>query len=323
MHPAFSVIFFTTASGAGYGMLMLFGILSHLAPISRGAMLFILVTALALVTLGLLSSTLHLGHPERAWRAFSQWRSSWLAREGVVSVATYVPSVVGLFAVLFLSSQRGGIWQIAGPATTILALLTVICTGMIYASLKPIPRWNNGWVVPVYILFSLATGAAWLTPFMHMGTGLFAEAAWLACALSIVAWVVKLGYWRHIDRARPAATTARAVGMEHLGDVRLLDGPHTGENFVMKEMGYRVARKHARRLRKIAFAFGGILAPVFAVAAALSAPMDGLSAALLALGLSLLMAVTASLAVLIERWLFFAEAEHMAMLYYGGGPGSS
>jgi DMSO reductase anchor subunit len=31
--------------------------------------------AVGLVSVGLLSSTLHLGHPERAWRALSQWRS--------------------------------------------------------------------------------------------------------------------------------------------------------------------------------------------------------------------------------------------------------
>src|SRR5256885_1551665 len=98
MHPAFSVIIFTTASGAGYGLLALLGLGATLgllpADFTFGLVAFGL--ALGLITGGLLSSTLHLGHPERAWRAFSQWRTSWLSREGVASVATYLPA--GLFA---------------------------------------------------------------------------------------------------------------------------------------------------------------------------------------------------------------------------------
>src|SRR5580698_8752316 len=102
MHPALSVIIFTTSSGAGYGMLFWLGVCaasnrlpthSLFAPVS-------LTLALVAVTVGLLSSTLHLGHPERAWRAFSQWRSSWLSREGVVSVATYVPTGIFWLALL-------------------------------------------------------------------------------------------------------------------------------------------------------------------------------------------------------------------------------
>ncbi len=49
------------------------------------------VLALVLIGGGLLSSTLHLGNPQRAWRALSQWRSSWLSREGVMAMLTFVP----------------------------------------------------------------------------------------------------------------------------------------------------------------------------------------------------------------------------------------
>jgi len=73
MHPAFSVIFFTTASGAGYGLLALLGLsaASGMLASNRWLGAVSLGFALALVTAGLLSSTSHLGHPERAWRAFS------------------------------------------------------------------------------------------------------------------------------------------------------------------------------------------------------------------------------------------------------------
>src|SRR5262249_61916837 len=97
MHPSLSVIFFTTASGAGYGLLAILGVLVGLGllPDDRSFVIAALGLALAFVSAGLVSSTFHLGHPERAWRAFSQWRSSWLSREGVAASVTYVPA--GLF----------------------------------------------------------------------------------------------------------------------------------------------------------------------------------------------------------------------------------
>ena len=103
MHPAYSVIFFTTASGAGYGLLALlaaFGSAGALPP-ERWLGIVGIVGALALITFGLLSSTFHLGNPQRAWRAFSQWRTSWLSREGVASTLTYLPA-------LWLPDSRSG-----------------------------------------------------------------------------------------------------------------------------------------------------------------------------------------------------------------------
>src|SRR5258708_36275200 len=139
MHPAFSVIIFTTASGAGYGLLALLGLGAALgllrAELGFGLVAFAL--ALGLITGGLLASTLHLGHPERAWRAFSQWRSSWLSREGVASVATYLPA--GLFALGWVVwGRHDGAWAALGLLASLGAIATLICTGMIYASLKPI-----------------------------------------------------------------------------------------------------------------------------------------------------------------------------------------
>jgi DMSO reductase anchor subunit len=91
VHPAPSIVAFTTASGAGYGLLFLLGVTAPagLIPPTRALGLAGLGLALGLITLGLCASLLHLGHPERAWRAVSQWRSSWLSREGAVALLTY------------------------------------------------------------------------------------------------------------------------------------------------------------------------------------------------------------------------------------------
>src|ERR1041384_4511827 len=109
MHPALSVIFFTVASGAGFGMLALSG--ASTALNAQASALSILLTefviALGLTTFGLLASTFHLGRPERAWRSFSQWRSSWLSREGIAAMVTYVPAGLLGLAWVFGEVVRG------------------------------------------------------------------------------------------------------------------------------------------------------------------------------------------------------------------------
>src|SRR4051812_4212280 len=115
MNPAPSIVFFTTASGAGYGLLFWLGLLRPvgLVPGVPAFALLCLALALLLITAGLASSLLHLGNPQRAWRAFSQWRSSWLSREGVAAVATYVPPPAFWYALL---TRQGGLAPAGGLA---------------------------------------------------------------------------------------------------------------------------------------------------------------------------------------------------------------
>ena len=96
MHPTFSIVFFTTAAGAGFGLLFLLGLGVPVALLPADPLfgLVSLGTAFVFAAGGLASSVFHLGRPERAWRAFSQWRSSWLSREGVLSVATAIPAAI-------------------------------------------------------------------------------------------------------------------------------------------------------------------------------------------------------------------------------------
>lgn len=311
MHPAYSVIFFTTASGAGYGMLVWLAALAALGDpnpgLVSGFVLFAL--SLGLVTAGLLSSTFHLGHPERAWRALSQWRSSWLSREGVAAIITYAPAL--LFAlgwVVFTSAN--GTWMIFGLAAALMALVTIACTGMIYASLKAIPRWTDVTVVPVYLAFALSTGGALTFAALALFTPLPSLWAWLVTLAIALSWALKLIYWNRIDNAAPVATAESATGLGHIGPVTLFEAPHTGENYIMREMGFRIARKHAARLRMIALLLGGAV-PVlaFATAALSTGPIMVLASFIGLFGVGV--------GVLLERWLFFAEAEHAAMLYYG------
>ncbi|MEJ8572571.1 dimethyl sulfoxide reductase anchor subunit family protein [Microbaculum marinum] len=308
MHPAISVIFFTTASGAGYGLLALTGIglALGLVPADRLFGLIALGLALTLVTAGLLASTLHLGHPERAWRAFSQWRSSWLSREGVASVLTYVPAAV-FAAGWVLFGRTGSMIVLAGLLAALGALVTVYTTSMIYASLRTIPEWANGYTTPVYLLLAAMSGAVLLNAVAAMFGG-EPVVGWVAAALLAAGWALKLAAWRANDTRAPPVTAGRATGLGD-GAVRSIEWPHTAENYVLKEMGYRVARKHARQLRRIAWicAFAVPLALVLvSLAAGGAAAIAAASAA----------CVFAGLGLVVERWLFFAEARHVAALYY-------
>ncbi|MBI3436478.1 MAG: dimethyl sulfoxide reductase anchor subunit [Proteobacteria bacterium] len=311
MHPAYSVIFFTTAAGAGYGLLVwlvLFGILG-LVP-QRGWFVIIgFGLAFALITAGLLASSAHLGRPERAWRAFSQWRTSWLSREGVMAVLTYVPA--GLLALSWtILEATGGLVALLALASIVCALLTLFTTGMIYASLRPIRQWHQPLTAPIYVVLGLASGAVLLALLQHIFGVAAAWAAWFVVAFLAIAAALKWVYWRTIDQVRRTYTIEAATGLGHIGKVRHLEPPHTQPNFIMREMGYRVGRKHAARLRLLAWLFG------FAVpiAASLSTLLPGTFVPLIGAAVA---ALSMALGLLIERWLFFAQAEHVSMLYYG------
>src|SRR5260370_26518274 len=86
MHPALSIVFFTTASGAGFALLVLLGLGAPLGLLPPSASFGFAALAIAalLAAGGLASSVFHLGRREPAWRAFSQWRASLVPRAGVV-----------------------------------------------------------------------------------------------------------------------------------------------------------------------------------------------------------------------------------------------
>jgi DMSO reductase anchor subunit len=312
MHPALSVILFTTVAGAGYGLLGLLCGLGATGYLPQDRWLAIVGFALGFlaVTFGLIASTFHLGRPARAWRAFFFWPSSWLSREAVLSLATLIPVALFLHAWLQpqpLAAPPARWYGLAGAG---FAVLTVLATAMIYASLKPVRAWRNPWVVPNYLLLGAMTGALWLAALLH---GFGSVQPWqneLMVLLILVAWLGKLLYWRSIRRGRRRSTPESATGLGRIGRVRSLERPHTADNYLLKEMGFVIARKHADKLRRIS-ALAAFLAPAVLTVIAAVAPR-WLAAAAAVLG-----AGAAMLGVLIERWLFFAEARHAVTLYYG------
>ncbi|MEM7252225.1 MAG: DmsC/YnfH family molybdoenzyme membrane anchor subunit [Pseudomonadota bacterium] len=310
MHPSRDIIFFTTASGAGYGILFWLGIFAMMRalPTDRAFGVVALVVAFGLIVAGLLASTRHLGHPERMLMAFSQWRSSWLSREGVLAMVTFGPA--GLFALGWVVFENNrGLWADMGTLTAILAVATVFSTAMIYASLRAIPAWHSVWVPVNYLVLAGLTGAVFLN---FVGVLFDTHQLMIARAAMptiLIALVCKLIYWAIVDSKR-VSTIGSATQLERIGAVRPLDPPHTTSNYLQREMGYKLDNKVGRALRFFVVIWT-YLVPFFCVLVGrdVGSPAWALTLALVAL-------VGVAAGVGAERWLFFAEAKHQSALYY-------
>ena len=289
MHPAPSIIFFTVFSGLGFGLMFFLGL--GMPDVSGFTAFVFFAIAYALAVGGLISSTFHLGNPQRALKAFSQWRSSWLSREGCLAVVTLL--VMGLYAigVVFLNTR----WGFLGLLGSVLSLATVFGTSMIYTQIKTVPRWNH-WTTPVLFLGYALTGGAFL-----------AGQVFVATFLLLVLGLMQLGAWIIGDKAftEAGSTIESATGLGFMGKVRMFEAPHSSKNYLMKEMVHEVGRKHSKTLRVLSI-FCLTIVPWLILALL---PFNHFLVVI-----AILFHVAGALAT---RWLFFAEAEHTVGLYYG------
>ena len=287
MHPAPSVIMFTIFSGLGFGLFFLLGLGFFLADYWLNFLLFFLAYGFSII--GLLSSLFHLGNPQRFLKAFSQWRTSWLSREGFFSISTLIIMAPFSIGKIFLDKE----FVILGIVGSVLAIVTIFCTAIIYAQLRTVTRWNSFLTPVLFVLYSLGGGAF----LINEGS--------LAAFILILSSLLQVYAWLNGDQLFKKAinNVESATGLGNIGKVRLLEGPHTGANYLLKEMVYVVGRKHRIRLRIIGFIFVGVLPGLI----------------LLLFNFNLLLLILAFLMHLIGisliRWLFVAEAEHVVGLY--------
>jgi len=288
MHPAPSVIFFSTFSGLGFGLLVFLG-LGLLVPTGWVAFVFFALAYLLAVG-GLISSTFHLGRPERALKAFSQWRSSWLSREAWCAVVALVLMALYGAGLVFFDTR----WALLGLVGAAASLGTVFTTSMIYGQLKTVPRWNSGYTPANFISICLAGGA------------ILADQGNTTILLLAAASGIQIAAWLRGDSALGNSGTdiATATGLGDRGTVRAFEPPHTGTNYLLREFVYVIGRKHALKLRLISIILMAAIPIIL-----LLMPFSHWLA---------LLAVVAHVAgVLTARWLFFAQAEHVVGLYYG------
>ena len=287
MHPAPSVILFTTLSGLGFGLFAFLGL--GLPDVSGWVAFVFFAIAYGLSCAGLVASTFHLGNRKNAIYAFSQWRSSWLSREGVMAVATlltFAPVAIGR---VFLDAELA----VLGGIGSVFALLTVFTTSMIYTQLKTIARWHTNLTPMLFLLFALAGGA------------LLAGQAKLAGLLILAVTAMQILAWKQGDERSTTGDLGSATGLGNIGQVRLLESAHTARNYILDEMAFQVGRKHVDKLRLISVTCIG----VFPAILLLALPAGHLTA--------LVAVVLHVIGTAASRWLFFAQAEHVVASYYG------
>ena len=300
MKPALSVIFFTVSSGAGLGLLVWLLIASLMGNhIRMDATTFYKGAALAalLITAGLISSTLHLANRKNAIYALTRFKTSWLSREGLLAVLLYPLAALHLAALHFGYPQLPPItlWTLVA-----LSIAILYCTGMIYGCLRTVPRWNT-WLTPAkYVLFGLMSGAVLLPAVLSLRPAEVGPIGKPMMAIFLLALGLILYLAYLLKHPRNTHTINDALGFKQ-GNVRLLDAGHSHGTFLTNEFGFVLARDKARLLRWIA------IVCAFIVPLVLCWFTKAFWAA----------SIICLAGLLVERWLFFAEAEHVVRLYHG------
>lgn len=307
MRPAWSMILFTTVAGAAQGLML--GLVALDAAVAAGLLpapagpLFVAGAAVVLVlgAASLVAATFHLGHPERAWRAASQWRTSWLSREVIV-----LPSFLATTLAWGVAQWQGGGTFWSGLGAALLALALYLCTGMIYAAVSVIREWASPLTPLNFAVLGLASG-------LSLGAALVAFLApallpWAAggAAVATALGAVTRGAstWRNATLA-PRITLQSALGIRHPRIVQSSQGT-LGGSFGTREFFHGAAPDLLPRLRW-GVAVATFVLPV-AVLATQGAHLPGAALAALAL--------LQWVGLLGERWLFFAEARHPQNLYH-------
>ncbi|MEP7299968.1 MAG: DmsC/YnfH family molybdoenzyme membrane anchor subunit [Caldimonas sp.] len=307
MNPAFSVVAFTVLAGAAQGLVVALA-LAVLAGISMSAEFLSrgLFVAVMLLVGGLGASFMHLGRPERAWRAAMRWRTSWLSREVII-----LPTFIGLVAIWWMAphaSEAAFLQRVLMPgAAFVLAALLWYCTAMIYACLRFVEEWAHPLTLVNFVLLGLSSGfvlASALAVFAGDSAFLTASGP-TAIALTLTAWATRVTAIRRNAGIRHRSTlqTATGVGSSHLLQTSM--GMSAG-SFNTREFFHHVSRMALQRIRLAAIGLA-FMAPLAAMLMAWLGPWSSLWEIAFLLQLPGLIA---------DRWYFFAQAKHPQNLYY-------
>jgi len=308
MNPAWSVIFLTTLIGAGQGLFMaLFGVdiavrLGALAVVPAQYFVTGSAVSFALLSGGLAASFLHLGHPERAWRAMAMWRTSWLSREVIVLPAFM--AAVAAYGYAQATNLSCAVW--IGAAGVLLCLALFLCTAMIYICLKFLQEWHTPLTFVNFLLLGTASGvllaAVLATAVSSALAVVLAVIAGFATALAALTRGLSL---LRNAQLRPKSTLQSAVGIAHPKIAQKAQGA-MGGSFNTREFF------HGRTVAVVCAVKWIFLLGVFAVPLVLiGVTLAGGALQWLAIAFGVQYA-----GLLAERWFFFAQARHPQNLYY-------
>jgi len=320
MKPAFSVVFLTTLIGAGQGLFLalytgqLYAFFD-LLPAQDSRSYYAAGSALVLVFLcaGLIASFFHLGHPERAWRTATQWRTSWLSRE-VIALPAFMGIVI-LYGGAHWFGWRMPLFELPGgrsvdPTLILGALGTLLCfalfvsTAMIYACLRFLQEWHTPLTVINYILLGGSSGFVLAGAFSVMVapqlSGFYA--GW-AIILTLLALISRSASLVRNARLKPKSSMRTAIGIKHPRIVQKAQGA-MGGSFNTREFFHGKSTAFMRAIKPI-FLILAFLVPLALLTAAMTVPL-----------ILIVVFILQYIGLLAERWFFFAQANHPQNLYY-------
>ena len=307
MRPQLSIILFTTLAGMAQGLLFFIALLNIEAPVLSAPFIAILAlpVSFVLLTLGLVASFFHLGHPERAWRAAMMWRTSWLSREVIA-----LPAVMALTAITFFFVISGMVPAWLWAALLISTLALWICTAKIYQCIRFIQEWSHPSTLSNFILLGLTSGGLllefllmlWNDPSVPLGMGLISGANFI---LLFLALNLKLWIWRRNQQLKPKSNLASATGIKG-NNIRQTSMGFMGGSFNTREFFHHQTDRVISNIRKIILLMAYI-GPMILLAFSMNSP----SVTQIAFALFI-----HYIGLLAERWMFFAEANHPQNLYY-------
>jgi DMSO reductase anchor subunit len=319
MHPPFSMVFATTLFGLGQGLfLALMTVMTysnmHVLQVEHASAFYGWGAVWSLIFLGtgLFSSVFHLGHPERAWRAISQWRTSWLSREVIL-----LPMLMALVFLYGVIQFMGWDVTFTAPGARVdvslsfvigwLAVLVnfglFIATGMIYAAIRFIQEWRCAMTPINYILLGGASGFLAATALATvMAPGQADMLHDFTILLLVIAILGKLGHlWRN-TRIKYKSNIQTAIGVRHTKVQQKAMG-FMGGSFNTREF---FSHKSPQFKRIVLWTF---LVVAFAIPLVMILSSSST-------GVLIAAVVIQYVGLVMERWYFFASANHPQNLYY-------
>ncbi|MEY3642991.1 MAG: hypothetical protein RLZZ149_919 [Pseudomonadota bacterium] len=313
MHPSFSLILFTSMAGMAQGAIVSLAVLNSGSDQLPSELLnvYLFPLILALLFGGLLASTFHLGHPERAWRAIMMWRTSWLSREVLV-----LPAFIALTALAYYFSWQASVPNWLWLLLSIAALALWVCTAMIYQCIRFIQEWAHPATMVNFIALGMSSGWFLLMVLLTLWSILHPNQAVVTSSniagvagftgfLILLSLSLKLWIWKRNRGLKPKSNLQSATGIK-TGFVRQISMGMMGGSFNTREFFHQQSSFFVANVRKIAF-FGTYLLPVLLLTIVVS---NG------TLSVLVLAFIVHCIGLMAERWLFFAEANHPQNLYY-------
>ena len=259
------------------------------------------LAAVVLSGLGLVASFFHLGHPERAWRAASRWRTSWLSRE-VIALPAFIGGVTA-YGAAHAFGWTTSPWL--GFLTLVACIALFVCTGMVYACIRFLQEWASPLTLVNFFLLG-PPPAARSRPCSRHGS----RRRWSRCARRRPSPRHRgAGGSRGLARAQRtlAAQILAADGDRHQAPA------HRAESAGLHGRLLQHARVLSRRIEgQAARDQVGVPGADLSRAGALAARGNG-QRRTVRYGLAFFVQYTGLLA---ERWFFFAQANHPQNLYY-------